>query len=148
MSNYKRILVAVDFSEVSKHAAKRAVELAGFYQAHLVFIHIIEHFPEHLPHYQMSGEDMDPEEFLIKRAGQDLKKLCSSLGQDDVEHVVKLTKHSSKAEVLEFAKDNQIDLIVLGSRGQHRLTDWLAGSTATGVVRTATCDVLTVHGSI
>ena len=147
MSNYKRILVPVDFSEVSKHAAKRAVELAGFYQAHLIFIHVIEHFPDHLPHYQMSGEDMGPEEFLIKRSGEDLKKLCSSLGKDDAEHVVKLTKHSAKAEVLEFAKDNQIDLIVLGSRGQHRLTEWLAGSTATGVVRAAACDVLTVHGS-
>ena len=147
MSNYKCILVAVDFSEVSEHAAQRAVELAGFYHARLVFLHVIEHFPEHLPHYQMSGEDLDPEEFLVKRAGEDLKKLCSSLGQDGAEHVVRLTKHSAKGEVLSYAKDNQVDLIVLGSRGQHRLTEWLAGSTATGVVRAATCDVLTVHGS-
>ena len=147
MSNYKRILAAVDFSEVSENAAQRAVELAGFYQAQLLFMHVIEHFPEHLPHYQMSGEDKDPEEFLIDRAKQDLQKLCSSLGQNNAEHIVRLTKHSAKAEVLEFAEDSQIDLIVLGSRGQHRLTEWLAGSTATGVVRSAKCDVFTVHGS-
>ena len=146
MSNYKRILVAIDFSEVSKQAAHRAVELAKFYQAQLIFMHVIEHFPEHLPHYQMSGEGMDPEEFLIDRAGKDLQALSSKLQLSDAEHVARLTKHSAKAEVLEFAKDNQIDLIVLGSRGHHRISEWIAGSTATGVVRSAACDVLTVRG--
>lgn len=148
MSKYKRILVAVDFSEVSEHAAQRAVELAGFYEAQLVFMHVIEHFPEHLPHYQMSEENMDPEEFLVNRAREDLKELCTKLGQNDGKHVVRLTKHSAKAEVLDFAQANQIDLIVLGSQGRDRLSEWLAGSTATGIVRTAACDVLTVRGNV
>lgn len=145
--SYKRILVAVDFSEVSEQAARRAVELAKFYQAKLVFVHVIEHFPEHLPHYQMAREDMDPEEFLLNRAGEDLQELRAKLGQDDAEQVVRLTKHSAKAEVLEFAQDNQIDLILLGSQGRHGLSEWLAGSTATGIVRSATCDVLIVRGA-
>ena len=146
MSSYKRILVAIDFSKVSEQAAQRAFELAKFYQAQLVFMHVIEHFPEHLPHSQMSGEGLDPEEFLINRAGEDLRALATKLQLSNAEYVVRLTKHSAKAEVLEFAKENQIDLIVLGSRGHHRISEWIAGSTATGVVRSAACDVLTVRG--
>ena len=60
MSKYKRLLTPTDFSEVSLQAAVRAAELAGFYGSKLVFLHVVEHFPEHLPHYQMSGESMDP----------------------------------------------------------------------------------------
>lgn len=148
MNNYKRVLVAVDFSEISKQAAQRAVELAGFHQAQLVFMHVIEHFPEHLSHYQMSGEEMDPEEFLVSRAGKDLKDLSAALGAGDAERVVRLTKDSAKTEVLEFAQENKIDLIVLGSHGHHRLSELLAGSTATGIVRAAICDVFIVRRTV
>ena len=147
MSSYKRILVAIDFSEISQKAAQRAVELAGFYQATLVFLHVIEHFPEHLPHYHMSGEDMDPEEFLVSKAHEDLAALCAKLGQEGADHVVRLTKHSAKAEVMDYIEKNPIDLIVLGSQGRGRIGDWLAGSTATGIVRSAACDVFTVRGT-
>lgn len=147
MSNYERILVAIDFSDISQQAVRRAIELAGFYQAALVFMHVIEHFPEHLPHYQMSREDMDPEEFLISRAREDLQELCVKLGQEDAEHVVRLTKHSAKAEIIKYVRKNGIGLIVLGSKGRGRIGEWLAGSTATGIVRSATCDVFIVRGS-
>ena len=50
MNGYENVMVAVDFSKLSEHAAKRAVELAGFYRSRLIFLHVIEHCPEHLPH--------------------------------------------------------------------------------------------------
>ena len=145
MGNYKRILVAVDLSELSEFAAKRAAELAGFYGAGLVFLHVIEHFPEHLPHYQMSHEQKDPEEFLVDRANKDLDQLCNRLGCDNAEKVVRISKHSAKGELLDYAAENQVDLIVLGSQGRHRLNELLAGSTATGIVRSSKCDVFTVR---
>ena len=62
MRQYRHILVAIDFSEISEAAAEQAFDLAGHYRAELTVLHIIEHFPEHLPHYRMSGEGMDPQE--------------------------------------------------------------------------------------
>lgn len=147
MNNYERILTAIDFSDISKHAARRAVELAGFYQAKLIFMHVIEHFPEHLSHYHISGEEKDPEEFLVDRAGNDLRDLCTQLGAEDSEQIVRLTKHSAKNEILEYVRENHADLIVLGSHGHHRLTELLAGSTATGIVRAAACDVFIVRSA-
>ena len=60
---------------------------------------------------------------------------------------MRLTGHSAKSEILNFAEDDGIDLIVIGSRGRNPLTKLLAGSTATGVVRAAKCDVFIVNGA-
>ena len=149
MKSYKNVMVAVDLSELSELAAQRAVEFSSFYDARLFILHVIEHFPEHLPHYQMSGEGggMDPEEFLIDRAKKDLDQLCDRLGCGDAVKAVQVSKHSAKSKIMDFVGQNDIDLIVLGSQGRHRLNELLAGSTATGIVRTAECDVFIVRGN-
>jgi len=145
MHKYKHILVPIDFSERSKVAARQAMDLATHYKAKLTFLHVVEHFPEHLPHYEMSEVNMDPEEFVIDRAGKDLEELATRLGDKEVLREVKLTSHSAKMEIITFAKANDVDLVVLGARGRDTLTDLLSGSTATGVVRAAPCDVLAIH---
>ena len=71
--------------------------------------------------------------------------LWHELKRLDAERKVLLTAHSGKSEILKFVKDNEIDLIVMGGRGRHTLMDMLGGSTATGVVRAAPCDVFVVH---
>ena len=145
MQKYKNILAAVDFSEVSQAAAAEAVRLSEHYNAQLTLLHVVEHFPEHLPHYRMSQEDMDPQEFLIDRAQKDLKALCTRLGKADANQVVKLTTHSAKAEILKYVDSSAIDLIVIGAVGRTILADLVGGSTATALVRAAPCDVLTVR---
>ncbi len=146
MKRYRRLLTATDFSEVSEVAAAEAAGLADHYKAELTFLHVVEHFPEHLPHYRIAHEDMDPQEFLIDRAKKDLQSLCKKVGKANAKQEVVVTAHSAKSEILKFIKENDIDLIVLGGRGRHTLMDMLGGSTATGVVRATTCDVFVVHG--
>lgn len=145
MHRYQQMLVAVDFSEISEVAAEQAVDLASHYKSALIFLHVIEHFPEHLPHYRMSGEDKDPREFLVDRAQQDLRAICDRLGVGNARQEVRVTTHSAKSVILDFVKENGVELIVLGARGRTGLAEYIAGSTATGVVRTAPCDVFTVR---
>lgn len=147
MKRYRRLLMATDFSKLSEVAAGEAVGLAEHYQADLVFLHVVEHFPEHLPHYRIAHEDKDPQEFIIDRAEKDLASLCAELGREDAERKVVLTTHSAKSEILRFVRAHAIDLIVMGGRGRHTLVDMLGGSTATGVVRSAPCDVFVVHNA-
>lgn len=146
MGKYKQILVATDFSPVSEVAAKEAVEFAERYGSELIFLYIIEHFPQHLPHYRIAHEDMDPEHFIIDRAEKDLAALCARLGKPDASQEVRLTTHSAKAEILKAAKELDVELIFVGARG-HNLLDILSGSTATGVVRGAPCSVFVVQES-
>lgn len=145
MRKYKRILVATDFSPVSRLAATEGIELAKHYGAELIFLHIVEHFPEHLPHYRIAHEEMDPEHFIMDRAQKDLDKLCADLGATQARREVRLTTHSARAEIVNFSTEHDIGLIVIGARGRNTLIDILSGSTATGVVRGAPCDVFVVH---
>lgn len=145
MRNYERILVATDFSPVSEVAAQQAVDLARQYGAELIFLHVIEHFPEHLPHYRIAHEEMDPENFITDRAEKDLAALCARLGKSDATREVRLTTQSAKAEIVHFATERKVGLIVIGARGRHGLMNILTGSTATGVVRAAPCDVFVIH---
>lgn len=146
MSEYKHILVPIDFSQLSRLAAEQAVSLAECFNAKLLLLHVIERFPEHLPHYHMLDENKDPEEFLIDRARRHLSDMCLQLGKEDIGYEVILSTHSAKTELVKYVEQNDIDLIVLGARGRHGLSDLLGGSTATGLVRAAPCDVLTVRG--
>jgi len=145
MRNYVRVLVATDFSPVSEVAATEAIGLADSYGAELVVLHVVEHFPEHLPHYRIAHEEMDPQHFIIDRAEKDLAALCARLGKPEATREVRLTVRSAKAEIVRFASEEAVDLIVVGARGRHTLIDMLSGSTATGVVRAAPCDVFVIH---
>jgi universal stress protein A len=145
MHKYAHILAPIDFSKLSELAAAQAVGLAACYNAHITLLHIVERFPEHLPHYHMSHANMDPEEFLIDRGKKDLKDIAIRLGKEDIGQEVILSTHSAKTEIVKFVEDHNIDLIVLGARGRHGFTDLLGGSTATGVVRAAPCSVLAVR---
>ena len=146
MKKYERILAAVDFSDLCLHITQRAAELAEFYGAQLLLLNVIENFPDHLPHYRMSEVDMDPEEFILDRAGKDLDQLRKKIDFAEVETHVRLSRRSAKGEILEFAEENGVDLVVLGVHGRHPVANMLAGSTATGVVRAARFDVLTLLG--
>lgn len=146
MHTYKHILVPIDFSKISEMAAEQAIDVAKCYQARVTLLHVVERFPEHLPHYHMSHEQMEPKEFLIDRAEKKLADLSAQVGLKDAEAEVVLSHHSAKTEIVRFVEGHGIDLIILGARGHRGLTDLLGGSTATGVVRVAPCDVLTVRG--
>jgi universal stress protein A len=142
--HYHHILVPIDFSELSEVAAEQAIYIARCFNISVTLLHVVEHFPEHLPHYQMSEEGMDPEHFLLNRARNDLEALARRLQIEDGHQDVVLSTHSAKTEIVKYVTDHKIDLIVLGARGRHGLADLLGGSTATGVVRASPCDVLTV----
>ena len=54
-------------------------------------------------------------------------------------------KHQHLPEIIRYAKEHEIDLIVMGTHGRTGLTHLLLGSVAENVVRKAKCPVLTVH---
>jgi universal stress protein A len=142
--HYHHILVPIDFSEPSELAAAQAAYIARCFNSRMTLLHVVEHYPEHLPHYRMSEEDMDPEHFLTNRARKDLEALAEGLEFEDCRLDVILSTRSAKSEIVKYVEGHKVDLVILGARGRHGLVELLGGSTATGVVRASRCDVLTV----
>ena len=147
MSVYKRILVATDFSDINLAAARRAVRLAEQNNCELILLHIIEHFPlDEGPLSSVFQFNAEPGEALGRHARTRLNELKSALGYKKTKTEFRITSKSARHEILRFAQKHDIDLIVVAPHGQGVIG--MLGSTATGVLNSADCDVLAVRDSV
>lgn len=141
MSGYKKILLVVDLTEDSDLVGERAKAIAACYGSHIQLLHVVEYVP-----VEPMGETLLPavqiEEELIGRARQRLKELAVRLKLDDSECFVEAG--NIKAEILRVAEEQQVDLIVLGSRERHGLAI-LLNFTEDTVLHASPCDVLAVR---
>lgn len=138
---YKNILLASDFSPEAERAERRAVEVARQYEADLSLIHVVDYYPS----MQLEGGlAMLPniEERLNEKAQEDMDaciaRMTIELKNTHIGH------GPPKGVIVDYAGEIAADLIVLGSHGRHGL-GLLLGSTATGVLHVAECDVLAVR---
>jgi universal stress protein A len=141
MSNYTKILVAVDLSDDSAVVIQRALAISANNSAELHVIHVIE------PLSFAYGGDI-PMDFsgiqdeIQQQASTQLKRFGEKHGiAEDKQHIV---LGRPEVEVHSQAKETGVDLIVIGSHGRHGLA-LLLGSTANGVLHGAGCDVLAVR---
>ncbi len=141
---YVHILVAVDFSVSSEHAARRAADLARSGNAGLTLLHVVDYFPEDVPLEVVAPEDEDPADFLHRHASERLTELARMLGQEGAVSKVTFSTHSARHEIVRLAREEAVDLIVVGSHGRRGLAEYL-GSTAHAVIHGARCDVLVVR---
>lgn len=141
----KRILFPTDFSEGSDNALPYAVDMAKHYGAKLYVLHIMHDMAQatgwYVPHVSMDALYKDIEAGAkkeIERYG-----VAGLEGFKDIERIV--VKGIPYDEVIKFAKENKIDLIVIGTHGRKGLDRVIFGSTAERVVRDAPCPVLSVR---
>lgn len=135
------ILYATDFSPNSELALRYACSLAAHGEVDLHIVHVSEALPtldNPTPAYHtMTG--ILAAETTAKTKLDQVQPTCP--GVRAVRHVL----HGDPAdEIIRFAVEYQVDLIVLGTHGRTGLTKLLMGSVAEGVVSGATCPVLVV----
>jgi universal stress protein A len=141
MSQYTKILVAIDLSEDSTPVVQRARALADAHGAQLHLIHVIE------PLSFAYGGDIPMDfsgiqEEIHQQATQQMRRFGEGNNIDLQHQYIVLGK--PEVEIHGTAKELGADLIVVGSHGRHGLS-LLMGSTANGVMHGATCDVLAVR---
>ena len=141
MSGYRKILVLLDLSDDSDQVAVAGRDLAAYSNAAMVVLHVVEFAP-----VEPMGETLLPsvqiEEELVKRSRQSLAALCARLQVAGA--VCRVEAGNTKTEILRVAKEEQADLIILGSRERHGLAI-LMNFTEDTVLHAAHCDVLAVR---
>lgn len=143
MPSYQHILLAVDFTDQCLEIGLRAKDLSERYQAKLSIVHVADNLPIiDAMDGQVLPFDIDLNHELMQLAKQRLTKIAGQLGI--AENDQWLVIGSPKLEIVSLAKENNVDLIVVGSHGRHGLA-LLLGSTANGVLHHAECDVLAVR---
>jgi nucleotide-binding universal stress UspA family protein len=143
---FSKILVAADGSEASMDAAVYAIETARKYNSELVALHVI------LSDVTLFGSVPPTHVNEIKHEAQKyLDKIREKYYEDSNNNNNKIqlrteliTSTSAVGGIVAFAEKENIDLIVMGTRGRSGLKKLLLGSVASGVVSYAHCAVMVV----
>jgi nucleotide-binding universal stress UspA family protein len=141
----KNILVATDFSEPSAIALAYGRDLARSYGATLHVLHVVE---DVMVRYGTEFGVVSPslQKELEEGARQQLDAIITQDDRDTVSVVTAVQSSLSAAGgITEYAADKAIDLIVVGTHGRNAVQQFLMGSAAERVVRTAPCPVLAVR---
>ena len=143
MSQYKNILLTIDFSEYDEFVAAKARHLAKLLNANLSIIHILDDIPmPDTPYGTVIPLDEDSSYPMLEAEKTQLKQLADQLSIESSNRW--LVWGEPKQEIALFAERENIDLIIVGSHGRHGIA-LLLGSTANGVLHHAKCDVLAVR---
>lgn len=146
-----RILVAVDGSDISMKAADYAITLAknnDNNEAEIFVINVID-IP---PMFKMLPSDTRKQ--LIRIGRQQATQIFDTIEQMAKRHDVKTNKintemvetsMSAADEIIRYAKEKGVDLIVVGTKGRSGMSKALLGSVASKVVTYSPCSVLVVR---
>jgi universal stress protein A len=137
MLNVHRVLVPTDFGQPSAVALDYGAELARLFGARLHLLHVndagagVREYPVELP------DDRAPE--LLAAFASD---------KHELKPVCEWRVGAPADAILEYAAEQRIDLVVMGTHGRDGVARMLLGSVAETVVRKATCPVLIVHAPV
>jgi nucleotide-binding universal stress UspA family protein len=147
---FAKILVPVDGSEPSFHAAQIASNIASKFNAEITLLYVVVS-PAQYEYINLTGL-VTPKQIdkIIQNVKEESKEWFNK-----IEEMIKKEKPNIKlstkvivtgvaiyGEIIQYAEKESIDLIVIGTRGKSKVKKLLLGSTASGVVTYANCPVL------
>lgn len=144
--DYTELLAPIDFSEHSRVALRLAKGVAARYEARLHLLFVAER--RVLPTFSDTGlpgvsvVEMDPD--IVANAESALEALDENVGGPEVESVYRVSKGEVAQDIVDYAEDQEVDLVTMATRGLAGLSRFLLGSNTERVVRVAPCPVLTV----
>lgn len=151
MKTINRILFPTDFSEASKNAFRYCLSVADAYEANILLLHVV------YPEYQVMDVPV-----MAMQATQDKVEAAKTLLQSSVDlalvqvqaaggplrHVPAIKSDVEVGDpvsvITNIAKVEAVDMIMMGTRGEHNALDRFFGSITTGVVERAHCPVWVV----
>ena len=143
---FKKILFCTDFSENSDHAFSYAFNLTEAYNATLLILHVII---EPVSYYWSSTPKAEDELIAkqIERVNQEIntRYLQKIEGFKNYEILTETDEGRAFYEIIQVAREESADLIVMGTHGRTGIDHLILGSTAERVVRKSPCPVLTVR---
>jgi nucleotide-binding universal stress UspA family protein len=129
-----RILFCTDFSENSQRALSYAISLTAEYNAELTLVHVLEQIPGGCGIDEATATVIEQLENMIPSEKPDMRGI----------NIVVRTGHPYQ-QIIQFASEAQIDIVVMAVRGRGALNLAVFGSTTYRVIQLGSCPVLAVH---
>jgi nucleotide-binding universal stress UspA family protein len=141
-SMYQRILLPLDGSTEAEKALIHGINLANLSGAELILLRIVEPFP---PVRSVSPAELRTIKEHAKDWAEDyFERIAADLREQNIPHETVILEGRASVMIAQFAEQNEIDLILISSRGRTGFTRWLMGSVADRVIRGTTIPVLLV----
>lgn len=147
---FSKLLVPIDGSEPSFHAARVAINIANKFNSEIIVLFVVVS-PSKSEYANLTGLVTPKQiDMIIENAKKESKTWFNRI-EDIVRKKNSNIKVSTKViltgiavygEIIHYAQEENIDLIVIGTRGRSGIKKLLLGSTASGVVTYANCPVL------
>lgn len=141
-----KILLPTDFSKLSKVAVLYAAKLTKKLNAEIILLHVV--FIDAPPRAQAALKTNQILDAMIDNAKLDFEYLTNEVKQEAGNKIgisYKIVKGYPVEDVIEtFAHNNDIDLIIMGTKGASGLIKVLIGSNATAVIGNSNIPVIAV----
>ena len=141
---YKFILTPLDGSPMAEQALPHAIAQAQRFQAELILLKVLPPLAEsrNLPIRAVRKA----KEMTRGLAQEYLDRIVTEIqGRDDIRVRVVMIEGQPHVQIIRFAEEEQVDLIVICTRGQSGFSRWLMGSVADRVARGVSIPVLLVR---
>jgi len=145
MTEFKKIMVPIDFSENSPRVLEAAVDVAEKFEATLSIVFVAQSFEDYsgffVPHMPISQF----EDEMVEGAEKKMVSFLAENLKSDLPHSSTVLKGDVAEELTEYADKNDIAMIVMGTPGYKGLEKVLFGIVAEKVVKASPCPVLTIN---
>jgi len=138
---FSKIMIAVDGSEASLRAAKYGTSIAKKYGSNLIIVHVI------LSDTGIFGPSLPTHIAALKEEAEEYLESMKKEAEIENIHVVSqiIASTSIVSGLVDFASKENINLIVIGTKGQSEIKKLLLGSVASGIVTHSHCPVLVIR---
>lgn len=142
---FDRILIPTDGSDPTKSAVEMALNLAEVHDATLNVLYIVDQ-PTSVSGMGEGFAGLDDLlDALEERGQQATKAIIKQAKERNIETTAAVRRGNPHDDILSYAEDNDIDVIVMGTHGRTGVKRALLGSVTENVVRHSEIPVLTVH---
>jgi nucleotide-binding universal stress UspA family protein len=142
------ILVPFDISQYSLDASNEAIELAKLFGSSITFIHVVEPEPYIDKVYDLPQSEREVKDEITAKVNGWFSQVAEKCNSKNVLYTMDILfdRGSTIETIVDYAKNMDADLIVIGHSSVHGFGRWLKGDVAKGVIDHASppCSVLVV----
>lgn len=152
MRKFKKILIAVDFSEITMDVVGVGCHFAREYGAHVDFLHVVEEgfLLLGLDGMALPAEDLESINMVVearKTAGREKMAEIEEIARkyDLLPVTSDIVEGHPATTIVDVAQERKVDAIFVGSHGWSGIKSFLMGSVASKVLKNASCSVMIIR---
>ena len=155
-NHFSRILVAIDGSTSSMHAIDYAISIAVKNDSQSIILYVIDFYKyTHLSSSIILAPTFGSEKYLEEKSKAEKlmnkikekykQKIKDNINSTELKTEIVEGAKSVAATIMEYAESENVDLIIVGSRGRTSFKKLLLGSVSSKIIKNAHCAVLVVR---